>query len=84
MKKTLTLCLLALAFTSCSKSPETAAEEVCTCYVSLGEAKLKNVLGETQKCLDLAKEYKAKFTQEELKIFRAATADCIADGLFKN
>jgi hypothetical protein len=50
----------------------------------LGEAELKNVMGETQKCLDLAKEYKAGFTQEELKIFRAATADCITDGLFKN
>jgi hypothetical protein len=84
MKKTFALCLLTLAFISCSKSPETAAEEVCNCYISLGEAELKSVMGETQKCLDLAKEYKAEFTQEELKVFREATTDCITNGLLKN
>lgn len=70
--------------TSCSKSPESAAEEVCDCYMNLGEAELKSVMGETQKCLDLAKEYKAGFTQDELKVFRNATADCVTDGLLKN
>lgn len=76
--------VLLFVVSSCTKSPESAAEEVCDCYTSLGEAELKNVMGETQKCLDLAKEYKAGFTQEELSTFRNATADCITDGLFKN
>jgi|GEM_PF-2171571 hypothetical protein len=84
MKKTLALCFLTLAFISCSESPETAAQEVCNCYMSLGEAELKSVMGATQKCLDLAKEYKAEFNQEELKFFRKATTDCITDGLLKN
>jgi hypothetical protein len=76
--------LLLLIATSCTKSPESAAEEVCDCYMNLGEAELKSVMGETQKCLDLAKGYKAEFTQDELKTFRNATADCVTDGLFQN
>lgn len=76
--------MLLFISTSCTKSPDAAATEVCDCYKALGEAELKSVLGETQKCLDLAKEYKAGFTQDELKVFRNATADCVTDGLFSN
>ena len=76
--------LLFIVSTSCTKSPESAATEVCECYKALGQAELNSVLGETQKCLDLAKEYKAGFTKDELKVFRNATADCVTDGLFSN
>lgn len=68
---------------SCTKSPEAAAEEVCDCYMNLGEAELKSVMSETQKCLGLAKKYKAEFSEDELKAFQNATADCVTDGLFK-
>ncbi len=76
--------LLVIVATSCSTSPEAAATKVCDCYKSLGEAELNSVVGETQKCLDMAKEYKANFTTEELSTFREKTADCVTNGLFKN
>lgn len=84
MKKILLSLCFACTILSCTKSPESAAKEVCDCYKSLSDAELKSVVGETQKCLEMAKEYKAEFTQEELSTFRNATADCVTEGLFNN
>lgn len=84
MKNVLLSVCFAFTILSCTKSPESAAEEVCNCYMNLSDAELKSVMGETQKCLEMAKEYKAGFTQEELSTFRSATADCVTDGLFQN
>lgn len=75
--------LLGFALSGCSKSPESAAQDVCDCYKSLGDAKMAEVLDETKKCTQLAGQFRKEFKGEELKAFTLGIADCATGGLFK-
>lgn len=83
MKTLLFTTFLALTFLSCSKSPESAAAEVCDCYKSLGDAKMAEVITETKECTQLAEKYRKEFSGDDLKAFSGGIADCVTGGLFK-
>jgi hypothetical protein len=83
MRKLFSISILALSLVSCSKSPESAAADVCDCYKSLGDVKMGEVLAETKKCTQLMEKYSSNLKGEDLKTFSLGIANCTTKGLFK-
>lgn len=83
MKKLVFTLLVVSSLMACSKSPESAAKEVCECYKSLGDTKVKELASKTKDCTQMASDYGKKFKDEDLKKFTTSIADCATGGLFK-
>ncbi len=74
---------IVLGFFSCSKSPESAAKEVCDCYKQLSDTKLSEIGTKTKECTELASKLGGQFKDDDLKKYSLGIADCATGGLFK-
>lgn len=82
MKKLLISTIVAFVFISCSKSPESAAKEVCDCYKELSDTKLSDIGSKTKECTELASKFGGQFKDDDLKKYSLGIADCATSGIF--
>lgn len=82
MKKLILSLSISLGLFSCSKSPESAAKEVCDCYKQLSDTKLSEIGTKTKECTELASKFGGQFKDEDLKKYSLGIADCATGGVF--